>query len=103
MTTDIDLDAIRAYAADKLRPGVVTVGGEGVLAYYALDLIDAVQRRDDALAAVLALPERPWDEARADDVEARTARAYNSALAAARAAITAHLAPAATPTTEETR
>lgn len=47
-----------------------------------------------ALRAVEALPQRPWDERRADDPESRSARAYNSALADVRTAIRDALEPA---------
>jgi len=57
-------------------------------------LLAEVARRDAALEAVLAVCDepRPWDENEADHAEARSARAYNSALAKTRAAVTAALA-----------
>ena len=52
-----------------------------------------VPRLVAALRAVEALPQRPWDERRADDPESRSARAYNSALADVRTAIRDALEP----------
>lgn len=116
MTTDIDLDAIRAReqaaTPEQMRrwfDQMLPVSVDAALATYVTAvqqaradipaLIAAVQRRDDALAAVLALHyETATFTAKSLCAECRIPGEWPCPTTAA---ITAHLAPADSPTTED--
>lgn len=70
----------RAYAINDEAEGKHFLAPPGAL----LRLIDEALDLRIRVAKVHALPEREWDESEADSAEARSARAYNHALAIVR-------------------